>query len=146
MKEWLDHPWLRFTQRRHRKINCTNWVTEFIKLVFSFSTFIRHSLCESIPEVTLSVPQLRREERRQHCQWDQTSAAKTLTNPLFTALLKLFVAKKKKKKENCTSVRTSSKSFNFFFSHLKEWFTIHSHTLTHTNEHTVQTRRHYYYK
>lgn len=48
-KRWLNHPCLHFTQRRHRKINCTNWVTEFVKLVFSFSTFIRHPLLWEAP-------------------------------------------------------------------------------------------------
>lgn len=88
MKQWLNHPWLHFTQQRHRKINCTNWVTEFIKLVFSFSTFIRHSLCESIPEVTLCVWGESREESRQHWQWGQTQRHPEQKHSQFSCPLK----------------------------------------------------------
>lgn len=80
-KERLHHPWLHFTRRSHRKINCTNWVTEFIKLVFSFSTSIKPSLCESVPEVMLRARWLTSEERQQrHCR-ARTSAAPTFTAP-----------------------------------------------------------------
>lgn len=84
-KQLVDHPWLHFTQWRHRKINCTNWVTEFIKLVFSFSTFISHSLCGSIPEVTLRVQQWRRRQGEEKAAPMEPSRQKASAKNSYTS-------------------------------------------------------------
>lgn len=98
-KQWLDHPRLHFTRRRHRKINCTNWVTEFIKLVFSFSTFIRRSLCESLPEVTPCARQLSSQGRRHSTAMDHISTAKARhSSPAFLLEIPLESYVKKRKR------------------------------------------------